>query len=207
MKKITIIVLSVLLIISVGALLYVKIIKPTLEEEAVSAVTPITISKPDLHLSFTYPSGEDAYTLVEPPIPPSTSDGLKKVFFIMDKSEYQEFSSSTEPREAPPTVSIFVFKEIDSAENTERPDRMTRLRAFAEQGQKYTSYSLKTTEPEEIELDGVGALHYRATGLYEQDVYIVGYKEKIYLFIGQYMAETDGIFTMFKEMLPTVAFD
>ena len=204
MKRILIFVVLTLTIL-VGFMLYTQVVKPTLDNRTVATVVPMKIEATDLKFEFTYPSGESAYTLIEPPVPPETSDGLAKIYIMMKNEDYQAFSSESDLKETPPTVTVFVLKEIKDPNNLDE-DRQSRLMKWAESNPQYTSYSLRNTEPEEVSIDGVKALRYTSSGNYESEVYLVSNRGNIYVLVGQYTEESDDGLIMLKDLINTVSF-
>jgi hypothetical protein len=188
------------------------------DNQMVVAIVNETIVRPELGISFTYPSGEAAFALIESP---ATADRtLLGAFVMVPTGEYLEFQQSTEAREAPPAMSVFVFADTSAdaeasstpvtttgTSTTDRPDRMTRLKNWAAENTALTSYALATTPAEEIEIDGLKTLHYRADGLYQQDIYLASYRSRIYIFVGQFNDEADITYTAFQTLMSTVVFE
>ena len=86
-------------------------------------------------------------------------------------------------------------------------DRVTRLQNWAIDNDILTSFTKAKATPDIIELDGTKALHYQADGLYQQDIYLVSYKNRAYMFVGQYDAPSDITKTAFDELIGTVTFE
>lgn len=179
-------------------------------DRMVVAVANETITRKDIGLSFTYPSGETAFSLVESPA--TTTGTLLQAYVMMPTNEYFELQASDEAREAPPAMSIFVFADDEATTTTTgtstvRLDRSTRLQNWATRNDSFTSFTRPLAAPEITEIDGVEALHYRADGLYQQDVYLVSYQGNIYMFVTQFNTETDLTYTTFQELIASVSFD
>lgn len=194
------------ILILIGYVLFTQVIKPSIDNRTITVEVPTTIKDFENKLGFTYLSGETAYTLIEPPVPPQASDGLKKIFIIMDTKKYQDFSASTDTKETPPTISLFILSDINNLDKSEEIGRLDHLKDWAERNSRYTSYSSKTSEPEVLELDGLKTLHYSVEGSYMQEVYLASYKERIYLFSGQYTSEDDEILNMYKDLISSITF-
>ncbi len=193
-------------VLIVGALLFGYVIKPRLDNRMVSVVAPVTIANQELQFSFQYPSGEEGYTLIEPPIPETTASGLRKVYLIMSSPEYIAFQSSSSGAETPPSVSVFVLQRPPAAAD-ETASRLERLQEWASQNPQFSSWLARTGGPEEVEVDGVKAWHYFTDGTYQQEVYLIGYQDNIYVFTGQYIEETDPIRSMFIDVIQSIALD
>lgn len=199
-------IISIITVTIVGLVLYVQIIKPKLENRMIDTVVPATITSQTFPLEFTYPSGTSAYTLIEPPVPTTTSSGLQKVYLIIDNQSYLDFQADKKMK-TPPTVSILIFQKPESTEKDKEMKRSELLKVWAEQHPQYTSFDQKTVEPEIVELDGVGALHYLADGVYQQEIYVAAYDHNTYVFTGQFEDEASDIHNMFAEMMQSVIFD
>jgi len=205
MKKIYI-VGGIVLLIAVSFLVFSKIVKPQLDDRTIVAVVPTTIENKDLDVAFTYPSGEAGYTMVEPPVATTTSDGIQKIYLILNTAEYIAFQAVAAETEAPKLISVFVISLPELPDDIETPDRVTVLRNWAEQTPQLSSFSLKTTEPEEVEIDGVKAIHYQTEGTYKQEVYLAYHKGRVYVFTGQYIEESDDIRATFTNLIASLTF-
>lgn len=192
--------------VAVLSLLYIQVIRPILNDRTVATVVPMTITGTGLPLEFTYPSGEEGYTLIEPPVATTSPEGVLKVYLIMENQAYLDFQVADSPQEAPPTVSIFVLQEKDSVDG-EKVGYISRLQTWANAHPKYSSFPLIKSEPEVVEIDGVPALRYRTDGLYQQEVYLASRKGKIVVFTGQFNEETDDIYIMYTELIRSVIFN
>jgi len=202
MKTIHKILVAVVLVV-VGVVVYQQVAKPMLDDRMVARTVIMPIENEPLGFGFRYPSGETAYTLIEPPVPTTTSSGLQKAYLLFDTAAYQSFEVTADT-ETPPSVSVFVFA-LPSEDNDDI-DRKTQLQTWIEAHAPFTSYGLKTTELEVTELDGVLAYHYRAEGLYQQEVYVAMYRDHVYVFTGQFIAEEDAIRTMFNDLVASAVF-
>lgn len=180
------------------------------EDQTVVAVALETIDRPDLNLSFAYPSGEEAFSMAES-LATSSGDVLQ-AFVMMPTKEYFDFQESGDERETPAAMSVFVFNDDGATTTTVgtttvRIDRSERLRNWATENAAFTSFTRPLSPPVVTEIDGVEALHYRADGLFQQDIYLASYQGRIYLFAVQFNAETDLIFTTFQELIASVSFN
>jgi hypothetical protein len=207
----------------VSAIAYFGFISPQVDRAADVALA--TVSREAVGLSFSYPSGEDGLSLIEPPTTENTS--LLEAFILMPLADFQEQQSGNTPTDAPATISIFVFDEdtsepaeltigtasgtadisTETATETPRVGRITRLQNWAADNQNFTSISQAKNTPEVLELDGVNALYYEADGLFQQQIYLAAYKGNIYMFVGQYNDSKDAIYQQFKDIIATVSFD
>ncbi len=204
MKRQYILVFLIVLLGS-GFFIFKTVVQPELQSRTINATVPVLINYPEMSFTFTYPSGEEGYTMIEPPLPPSTADGLEKVFILMATQEYITFqSTSTEDMTTPPTVTIFV---VNPPEDDTEGDRMTKLQAWAKQNPQYSSFLSQTTLPEVVEIDGVQSVTYGTAGSYKQKVYLMQYDKKNYVFVGQYEEEGDSITQMFNDLISSVTFD
>lgn len=193
-------------VLIVGALF----VRPWLQNRTVSTIAIEKIERPALNFSFAFPSGEDAYTYIEPTM--STTTGGPDAAFIMVRSDaYADYEKATPGGEAPPSMSIFVFteQEVDTATSsvgTTSRTRMEKLRTWAEVNSGLTLYDRPLAPHEEVKIDGVKALHYKADGLYMNDIYIMFNKNRYYLVVGQYDGETDPAYGAFKDLVNSILF-
>ena len=166
------------------------------------------VTSEEFGISFTYPTGEEGLTLIEPP---AGDSGVKKAYLLIPTPEYKQFTASTDTKEAPAAISVLVYMLDDEVEETgtttERESRITRLQNWAIDNNTLTSFNQAKATPDIIELDGVKALHYKADGLYQQDIYLASYRGMVYMLAGAYNEETDLTYRAFQELVKTVSFD
>ncbi len=227
MKLFIKILIVVLILGLVATIVNLLVIKPRTVEQANSAEA--TVSRPEVDLSFSYPSGETGLSLIEPPTTSNTA--LLEAFILMPFADYQAIQTDEPPSESPASISIFVFKETDTEESatitlgtasgttetatleqdtaseTPRVGRVTRLQNWATDNQNLTSFNQAKNTPEVVDLDGVNALYYEADGLYQQQIYLAAYKGNIYMFVGQYDSPEDPIYQQFKDLMTKVSFN
>lgn len=173
-----------------------------------------TVKNSDLDLEFKYPGGDDGFVLLEPD---GTQQGILKSYLMLPKAEYESYKVVEGPSEAPAGMNIFIFTLEDkdeasstpaaaAATSTPRESRITELQTWATDNSGFTSINLAKNTPEVVEIDGIKALHYQADGLYQQDVYLVSYKNRVYMFVGQYNEMTDVTYTSFQELIKSISF-
>jgi hypothetical protein len=156
------------------------------QDRTVVAVTNETIARPEVTLSFTYPSGETAFSLAESV---ATSSGeVLAGYVLMPSDEYRAFTErGEEVRETPAAISVFVFSmegvatSTETASGTVRLERLERLAAWATERDAITSFTRAQAPPEVVEIDGVNAYRYRADGLYQQEIYLASYQNRLSL--------------------------
>lgn len=174
-----------------------------------------TVVADEYALTFSYPVGDNGLTLIEPPV---EGQPFKKAYLLIPSDAYTAFTQNTEATEAPAAVSVFLFDLPPAASSTSATEtattgsstlssRMTRLQNWAIENAPLTSFNLSQGTPEVVEIDGVNAFHYRADGLYQQDVYLATYQGNVYLFISQFNAESDLTYTAFQDMINSISFD
>jgi hypothetical protein len=199
----------VLVAIIVGGFI---VLRPWFQDRTVSVTVNETIERPALNIAFTFPSGEDAYSYLEPVFDASSTPGGPEAAFIMMKSDaYTDYQNAAEGSDAPPVMSIFVFPKppepaVATASGTPELDRMGKLRVWADANTGLTGYQRALGAPEEVEIDGTRGLHYKTDGLYPQDVYIVFHRSRYYLIMGQYNGESDPQYEAFKNLVSTITF-
>jgi hypothetical protein len=202
---ITLTILSLVLIAG-GYFAYTKLRGPVIPDR-----TTEVVERTDLNLTFTYTGGKDGYAFVEPPLSDEMNvKGIDGVFIMMDADEYASYRELPPGGESPKSMTVFVVKEGAEATSTtvgtttERIDRKTKLRAWAEENALLTSYNLAQGTIEDVEIDGASAIRYAADGLYPQVVYIVYFSDRYYLFVGQYDGEGDSMKGDFDALVQSV---
>jgi len=181
-----------------------QMVQPLLDDRTVEDVvgTPITLT--EYNLGFNYPSGVEGFMLIEPPVA-TTSQSLKKAYLMFEYSQYITYQNADESRQTPPAVSVFVF-ELPKAIEAESGSRSERLLQWVNENPQYTSYNKKVTEVTEVEIDGLTALKYSTSGLYNQDFHIVSYSGNAYIFAGQYTDANDANVTMYSDLISSITF-
>lgn len=209
MNKKNSLILAAVFIIVIAAVAY-QIIQTRNSNQAADAALKQTVDNKALGLSFSYMGGPDGFTLVEPP---AEQKGILKAYLLLPAKAYEEYKAQDVPGEAPAGMNVFVFTHDDdsatstAATTTPRTDRVTRLQEWATTNATITSFTQAKSAPETVEIDGLKMLRYKADGLYQQDIYLASYKNKVFMFVGQYNEETDQTFTEFQKLMQTVSFN
>ena len=199
-------ILAALVITVAGVVAYVAVIQPALYDRTIPVTVMATIAPTDVPISFQFPSGADALTLIEPPAPTEATAGPKKVFLLLDTGSYQTFST-TESDIAPPTISVFAFNYRSEEFDQDSTGRVDKLKAWAQQYPQFSSWPSIVGEVESVELDGVTALRYRTTTGYEQEVYVALYQKHMFVLTGQFETAGDEPQQRFADLIETVTFD
>lgn len=192
---------SILFIIGIG---YTQLLKPQLDNRTVSETVRMPITSPEVGLTFTYPSGQDALALIEPPIDDAQSP-VSEVYILMQNDEYNKYTNENGGT-PPPTISVFVLPYIEPAD-VEGLSRTERLVKWATLNPAFSSYGVATSEPEETEIDGSRAIKYQTKSVYNQTVYLTMYDKNIYIFTGQYREENDILRELFTGVIDSVILD
>ena len=208
----------ILAIFAVGGVAYYAAIKPALDNRTVSVVTPAVISRPDLALTFTFPSGEAGYAMMEQAGTAvstttagnsSSSDSLasstlRQMYVIMDTPAYTIYQAEGWQGEVPPTMTIMVF---DISGDISDVSREEKLKNWARSNAALSAYNQVVGEPVTLDLDGVNALQYTIPGDYTTTFTLASYKDNVYFFAGQYELETDDIKNTYHALVDSVEFD
>ncbi len=206
LKKNNLIIIAALIAVAVAALAYYQFSRTSSD---VSNIPKETVNNRVVGLSFAYPPTENGFSLVEPPV---GENGLLAAYVLIPTKEYEAYKTSNDVREAPASISVLVY-EIDSGTSTvtasgsERVDRVTRLQNWATDNDTLTSYTKAKATPDIVEIDGIKALHYQADGLYQQDIYLISYQNRAYMFTAQFDAPTDITNTAFTEFIESISFE
>ena len=201
-------------LIVIGAILFIATILVGYqlvvhEEQQTTLGTTKTVNDETYGLSFSFDEGEEAFTLVEPPV---NQAGIQKSYIMLLTKAYADYQQSDNVAEAPAGMNVFILTleeegNTENATTAEQSDRMTRLKHWAMRFDGLTQYSKKKAEPEEVEIDGLKALKYQTEGLYQQTIYLATYKNNVYMFIGQYTEQSDITYTAFEKLLTTISFN
>lgn len=154
----------------------------------------------DLGLSFTYRKFPNGYTLIEKDgvvyNDQSTGVDVEKVYILMDTEEYNEFASSTIPREGPPTIAVTVMKNPNSLS----------LENWVKTQTQWSLYNLGDKVLTSREVGGARALGYTADGLYPNDMIVVENNSRIYIISGAYINPNDPIREDFQTFVKSLLF-
>lgn len=201
-KKTTYIIGTVvtLIIIAVGYQIFT--VYKSKQHESPSATLEAVHNK-EFGVSFSYPAGEDGFALLEPN---GAEKGILKSYIMIPSSDFKSYKEKP-GGEAPAGMNIFIFALDEKATTTEDVSRITELQNWASDNSIVTAIKLAKKTPDVVDLDGVKALHYQADGLYQQDIYLLSYKARVYMFVGQYDKDTDYTYTAFQSLMKTVTLD
>ena len=177
----------------------------------ISEVPVEKVTSEEYGVSFSYPAGPEGFALIEPP---TADKGVLKSYLMIRSKEYDTFKATTDAKETPATMSVLVFpfddENASSTETrgttTEKESRITRLQNWAIDNEVITSFSNAKNTPEVIEIDGLKALHYQTKGEYKQDIYLVSYQNRVYMFVSQYKKESDPTYVAFQALVKTISF-
>jgi hypothetical protein len=167
-----------------------------------------TVTNEEFGLSFSYLGGDAGFSLVEP----AAVGGIKKSYILIPTPEYKEFQKATEAGETPASISVLVFlleeeEATSTGTSTERESRITRLQNWAIDNNILTSFNVAKATPDIVEIDSVKALHYQADGLYQQDIYLASYRNRVYMFTAQYNEAEDLTIASFPALIESISFD
>ncbi len=152
-KTLILVVVLILIIVGVGF----TVVRPWFQSRTVPVTVMEVIERPELNFSFTFPSGEDAYSYLEPQFDATATSGPRAGFIMLPTDDYQTYQADGFVGEAPPSISIFVYEEKEEplppgVTSTPSVDRMVKIRTWAEANSGITSYNLAQTPPEEVTL-------------------------------------------------------
>ena len=163
-----------------------------------------TVTNKEFGISFTYPNGTDGFTLVEPN---GGDKGMLKAYLMLPTEKYESYKNGGNS-EAPAGMDVFIFSLQDSnSTSSESNTRISELQNWATDNNTLTQFKQAKNTPDIVELDGINALHYQTDGLYQQDIYLVSYKSRVYMLVGQYDEQSDLTYTAFQDLIKTILFD
>lgn len=203
-------IVGLLVVASLGAVFY--FFGPQAKDRTVAVNVMEKIENEDLNFSFTYESGETALSSMETLPQQSENPNLLKMYVLMESKALDEFNKdkeNEEGREAPPAISVLVFERASTteAENATSSSSFDRIKKWAEDNSQFSSINLAQGNIEETKIDGAPAIHYQADGLYAQDIYVVKYGKRMYLFVGQHLEEGDYMQTSYNKLIGSVLFE
>lgn len=145
-------------------------------------------------ISFSIPDGYFLYEIS----PPSVERELHAVILLEDTLQNRALVAGEVPgTEAPPAITLSIFQNNLDAYTAESFVKGTNFSNF-----KLSNGGLTTTT-----VDGVSALRFNATGLYENDNVVVALPSYVYLISGSYFSLDDPIRTTFTDVLASIRFN
>ncbi|MCA9367347.1 hypothetical protein KC887_03760 [Candidatus Kaiserbacteria bacterium] len=201
------IVIGAIILALVSAAFYFAVVKPHQDNQIVAAVVNETIVNNQVGLRFSYPSGMDGLSIIEPPV---QEDGLlRAAYILMPTQSYISFQSTSTPEgtEAPAAISIFAFAAPKPIYGDNEPTYEERLRTWATQNDALTSITLATNEPAIEKIDGLDLLTYTTDGLYTQKIYLGIYDKYAFMFVGQSDGDNTALTQQFADLMQTVTFE
>jgi hypothetical protein len=167
--------------------------------------TKETVVNKEFKFSFVYLKGSDGFTLVEPA---GSDKGILKAYLMLPTAAYNDYKNSDAAGEAPAGMNVFVFDLSDkNATSSETDTRIAQLQNWATDNSTLSSIKQAKNTPDVVELDGIKGLHYQTDGLYQQDVYLISYKSRVYMMVGQYNKQTDLTYTAFQDLIKSLTFE
>lgn len=197
--------LALLVLLGVtGVSYYIFVQKPAQDFAATNA--PVTLTRPEAGLEFTYIEGPDAFSLFEPS---ALAEPLHSVFMLIPSPQFVALRNQ-EQIDTPPSITLFVYNKRNaydrpdetSGEDLSRRDRLVR---WATENDALTSFSRAETVTD-ITVDDVNGISYQTDGAFPQTIYLISYQDRIYFFVGQYETEGDYLQEAFTELLSTIYF-
>ncbi len=203
---------TIILLVALALAMGFYFFGPQAKDRTVAVNTIEKIENRDLNFSFSYESGETALSSMEGLSDQTVNSSLLKMYVLMESVTLDEFNQAKEEgqgREAPPSISVLVFERASTTEavNSSSSTSFDKIKQWAEANSQFTSINLAQGAIEDVEIDGASAIHYKADGLYPQDVYVVKYGKKMYLFVGQYLEEGDYMQTAYQKLMESVLFE
>lgn len=203
-----VIILLVILALAMGFYFF----GPQAKDRMVVVNTIEKIENEDLNFSFSYESGETALSSMEGLPEQIINPSLLKMYVLMETKSLDEFNQAKEKgegQEAPPSISVLVFERASTTEavSASSSSSFEKVKQWAEANNQFTSINLAQGSIEDVEVDGASAIHYKADGLYPQDIYVIKYGKKMYLFVGQYLEEGDYMQTAYQKLMESVLFE
>lgn len=146
-----------------------------------------------LGYEFNYQDGQEGYVTFED----TNSDNPDFVsgIILADWEEYEEFTTSTDVREGPPTMNVRVYNN---------PQSLTASQWLTEHGSE-VNYATVSKE-EATTVAGVPAIYLLTDGLYQTNTYVVAHNNHIYILSGSYIDVNDQINSDFEVLVESFNF-
>ena len=181
----------------------------------VPTVVEARVERPELGISFAFPSGEEALGIMQPEVALLVNGQvLSGVFILTDnKTETKARESRPEGIEIP-RISIFVFEKATSSEDvslntassTMSVSKYDLLKSWSESNNSLSGFDKINGEIYSVEIDNVPAINYVSEGVYLQDTYVVTYHGRTFMIVGQYIVDGDEMNTMFQQVVESIYF-
>lgn len=147
------------------------------------------------NLQFDFRVVPDGYILVERSLVEEDDKDLQKIYVLMLKKDYEELMASTDAREGPPAITMYIFENRQNMFPSQ----------WAQNHQLYTNLN-DDTRTTDVVVGGANAIRYMTDGLYQAENVVVAHGGYVYLFSGAYLAEDSLIRNDFKKLVNDVRF-
>lgn len=132
----------------------------------------------DLGFHFAHRVDPAPTVIVPLPVGEETDVQVLESILMIDQGEYEALNNSTQPREAPPAISLRVYA-----------GEAASLESWVETYPQQSLALLRTGDMERVTIGTVPALRYLADGLYQNDVVVLAHNGNTFVFVGSF----DGI--------------
>jgi hypothetical protein len=154
------------------------------------------VRAPEYGVQFEYRTSPEGFVLIERGPSAQDDETLEQIYTLMREDDYEELMASTEPREGPPSLYLYVFTN---------PENM-QAGNWADAHPNYSNVALATSEMEDVVVAGANAVEYGTDGLYTADTIVVPHGGFVYVLIGQYANNVSPLRTDFDRFVDTLEF-
>ena len=143
---------------------------------------------------FSYRKGPDGYVTLEDS--GNTHRDFVTGMMLINKSEYEEFTQSTDAREGPPAMRLRIYQNSDKL----------HAPVWVARNQAEVNYHLMMGAEEEVVVGGANAVHILTDGLFSTDVYVVAHGQHIYVLMGDFFDSASDVRRDFLALVDSFTF-
>lgn len=179
------------------------------KDRAMSISVEEKVVRPDLNFSFSFLGGVNALSYTESAPETLTDNNLLKAFVLMETKRQRNYLKE-KGASVPPAITILIFRKTDftdsgsQATSSERLSSFDYLAKWTDVNSGYTGSRHAVSDYVDTEIDGRTALNFQSELGFKQDTYVARYRDKVYLFVGQYEQDGDFMQQAFKDLIASV---
>ncbi|PIR38305.1 MAG: hypothetical protein COV34_01715 [Candidatus Zambryskibacteria bacterium CG10_big_fil_rev_8_21_14_0_10_42_12] len=147
-------------------------------------------------IQYEFRTEPNGYILVEQGLVEGDDADLQKIYVLMLEKDYAEFTDSTEPREGPPAITMYIF---------ENSQIMFPLQ-WAQNHAIYSNINTAALDVAEVTVGGANTIRYTADGLYMTDNVVVAHGGYVYVISGAHLANNDVYQQGFENLVKSIKF-
>lgn len=146
------------------------------------------------NLEFSYKKTPNGYVQVKDI--DNSSDSLVDSVVLFNEKEYEELQNREYPSEYPPSTTIGVYKN---------PDQLNAV-GWAKENNLLSNYQMNEGGDTVVNVANAEGISYSINGLYRFDIFVLAYKDEMYLLSGNYYEVGDERQEDFKKLIASAVF-